>query len=176
MSAADLEADGGRAGGMSAVGGSVIGGSSSSSFGASQLLLLSGSSQLLALAPPNFGQSTVGNLGASQAPQSTTALSAFSPSMHATVVAAAAASSEIRSQQLATDLYARLDHFYVSAPRSTADVEAGAQAQTNLPERSEAAVGDAGNYELTTCSTTAAGPGPGPGASGAETHMGPSLG
>ena len=152
-SGADLEANvaGGRSG---FVGASTLGGESS--LGASQLLLLSGSSQLLALAP-HFGQSTVALGATSHAPQSIAALS--SPSLN-TAVVSAAASSEMRSQQLAADLYARVDQHYLAAtPRSAGDVEAGIHSGRVHSRGFEGhveggAVGDSGNYELTSCSKT----------------------
>ena len=146
MSAHAADGRGAMSGGESAIGGSVIGGGSS--LGASQLLLLSGSSQLLALAP-YFGQSIVG-LGASHAPHSTAALSSLSPPMASAL--ASAASSDLRTQQLAADLYTRMDQFYVTnAPHSASDVETGGAASGAFVREltMERAVGDAGNYELT---------------------------
>jgi len=120
-------------GGMSALGGS--------SLGASQLLLLSRSSQLLALAP-HFGQSTVA-FGVSQPPHA--GLSSVLPSVAAAV--AVAGSSETRSVQLAAELYGRMDQYYLSAvPRGSGDVECGPHTDVSI---GDGVVGDAGNYELT---------------------------
>ncbi|KAL1496600.1 hypothetical protein AB1Y20_014204 [Prymnesium parvum] len=120
----------GGLGGASHIGTSALG---LSSLAASQLLLLSRSSQLLALAP-HLGQSTL----------------AVSHAQAASLMAGATRSSSERSEQLAAVLYERMEQFYRSTTSRSEHVESGAEHRVGY---AQGAPVDAGNYELTTLET-----------------------